>query len=118
MVSSQECEKDYLMKLLFYAIFLVTALAHNSCYAATGDLMHNESSISGHDVLIIEAAMPEFNKHIKDIDQYNISILHNEASVTVIFLHTDRPVGAKGGPGLEVEMDKKTLQIIKSHFVR
>lgn len=70
----------------------------------------------------IHAAEPEFQRKHLDLDNYTISVLEQEESVTVILSSVDAPEGARGSvgkhPGYEVEISKKNMKILRSNYVR
>ena len=70
---------------------------------------------------IIEKANNLFQEHKLDLNEYNIEVIEEGASVIIIFSDKERIVGSRGSTGkigFEVELNSKNLQVIRSNFIR
>ena len=70
---------------------------------------------------IIEKANNLFQEHKLDLNEYNIEVIEEGASIIVIFSDKERIVGSRGSTGklgFEVEFNNKDLQVIRSNFIR
>jgi len=70
----------------------------------------------------IHAAEPVLQEKKLDLDKYNITLLEQADSVTVILKSADSAPGDRGStgknPGFEVEISKKDLKVLRSNYVR
>lgn len=73
---------------------------------------------------IVESAMPEFERRVTPVDgleAYEISVHETKNEFIVIFM-IPPSAGAMGNPsdkpGLEVYIEKETLRVLRSHFIR
>jgi len=79
------------------------------------------AELSGSSVAVIETALGIFRSHGLDVGDYQIDVIRQGESFTVIFADKDRPqgtVGSVGKPGFEVELNRKDLSVLRSNFVR
>jgi hypothetical protein len=82
--------------------------------------------MSGRALRIIEAARPEFERRVtlaEGLEEYEISIHETKDAFVVLFIvpSPSKP-GAMGNPSdkpaLQVYIEKETLRVLRSHFVR
>ncbi|NTW89119.1 MAG: hypothetical protein HGB26_08435 [Desulfobulbaceae bacterium] len=82
----------------------------------------SEVTIRGDLFLVIESASKVFRAHNPNIAGYNIVVMDEGSTLTVLFLNRNRPKAVVGNPGplpeFEVHFDAKDLKILKAHFVR
>lgn len=80
------------------------------------------AQIPGHRLKWIEAAEPEFRRRNLDVNNYIVFVDDAPDSVIVSLGSPDQPEGARGSagtyPGYVVEISKKDMKILRSHYVR
>jgi hypothetical protein len=80
--------------------------------------------LSSTTVRIVQAATPVFLQTGLDIAPYRAEIFETDRSYVVLFqdANFDRPPGHRGSsphrPEYEVELEKSSLKLLGSHFVR
>jgi len=81
------------------------------------------ASISGNHLLAIQAALPEIAARKLDLSRYQVTIVETEASLVILFGSPKRHWEERGNVsgdqlGLEVEVDKKTNQVVRTDYIR
>ena len=80
------------------------------------------SELSDEERKWLHVAEPEFHHRHLDLANYKVTVQEEKESVTVILTSSDAPQGGRGSmgkhPGYEVEINRKDLKIIRSHYVR
>ena len=79
-------------------------------------------SIQGTSFLVIQEALPEFAHTKLDIADYRLTVFAEGNSYIVTFTDRDAPLGGRGSPGtrpgFQVEMDRASLKILNSSYMR
>jgi hypothetical protein len=102
-------------------ISLAICLAYN--LIAQSPQPHPEiETISGRNFVVIQSAAAEAARRGLDVSTYKITILDRGSSCTVMFQDPERPATQMGSTermlGFDVEVSRKDLRIVRSHFVR
>jgi hypothetical protein len=112
--------KAWIVFLLSW-LFILSSTALRLSVAKASEVL-----ISGKDYLVIQAAMSEFNSHALDISHYRIIVGETQTSRFVEFIDADvveeqrrQFVGNPGKiPGFAVELERDSLGVIRSYFIR
>ncbi|HEY5602359.1 MAG TPA: hypothetical protein VIM41_04550 [Gammaproteobacteria bacterium] len=80
------------------------------------------TTISDKQLQAILIAKSVFSDKKLNLTGYNILLSESKTDYIVIFEHSSKSPGLRGSPsgnpGLAVNLDKETLEIINSHFIR
>jgi len=112
--------KAWIICLLSGLCFLGTTALRPSAAKASEEL------ISGKAYLLIHAAMAEFERQGLDISRYRIIVGETQTYRFVIFIDADvteeERLRVRGSPGkiagFAVELERDSLGVIRSHFIR
>jgi hypothetical protein len=84
--------------------------------------MKNVGQIPGSALKWIHAAIPEFERQKLNVDRYNVEVVEEDDTVTVMLLNFERPKGVRGNlgplPEYEVTLSKKDMHLVGAHYVR
>jgi hypothetical protein len=109
---NQACRAAYLL-----AICLSAAIR-----ADAGEAVKMKASVPGTALKVIHAAMPKFDEQRLDLGKYEVLVVEEESSFTVVFTDPSRQAGQRGSTSsvqtFEVEIRKKDLGIIRANFAR
>lgn len=110
-----------LMPLPLIALLLVSIFSLTESFAGTK--MTKIESVSGRNVLFLEAALPEIKKRKLNLELYRVSFKETAEAVIILMHDIDTPAGSSRGssgkhPAYEIEMHKETKKILKSAYVR
>jgi AMMECR1 domain-containing protein len=88
-----------------------------------GAKMKESASLLGKSVLYIKAALPEIERQKLDLNLYRVTVFEENNSVFVVLADknasNDSVRGSPGKiPAFQVELDRDSMQILKSSFVR
>jgi len=79
-------------------------------------------SIQGTSFLAIQEAIPVFAQTKLHIADYRLTVFGEGSSLIVTFTDRDAPMSGRGSPdqhpGYQVEMDRATLRVLNSSFMR
>ncbi len=81
------------------------------------------ASISGTYVRAIQTALPELSAKNLDLTRYQVNVAETATALIVLFQSPNRKQGVIGDAGddqpeFEVEIDKRTNQIVRSSYAR
>ena len=73
--------------------------------------------ISAQSFRAIQAALPELDRRKLDLSNYKITVVETASSLVILFADVNDPPGQRGSAtGLQVELDKKDLHVIRSQL--
>jgi hypothetical protein len=79
-------------------------------------------TVSGSRLSILGVALKEAELRRLKLDAYDVALFESPSAWLVTFQAMDRPRELRGSPpgvpGLEVHIDKQSLEVTKAHFVR
>jgi hypothetical protein len=84
--------------------------------------IHQLDSIQGMSFLAIQGALPEFTQTKLNIVDYRLTVFAEGNSLIVTFTDRDAPLSGRGSPGkrpgYQVEMDRASLRVLNSSYMR
>jgi hypothetical protein len=103
------------LSALWFSCF-PSAIMAQSPEMKTGQ-MKTVGEISGQNLRAIQAALPELERRKLDLSNYKITIVETASSIVILFADANEPPGQRGSAtGLQVELDKKDLHLIRSQL--
>jgi hypothetical protein len=80
------------------------------------------AEFNGSSLKWIHAAEPEFQRRKLDFDNYTVSVVEENDSVTVTLTSSDSVKGTRGSsgtyPGFTVEISKKDMKVVRANYIR
>jgi hypothetical protein len=114
--------RDIAMKRLMTALVIVGSSLGFVALIAQSTRPAVIAEFRGASLKWIHIAQPEFEREKLDLDNYTVSVVEENHSVTVVLTALDAVKGAFGSsgshPGFEVEISKKDLKVVRSNFIR
>lgn len=96
--------------------------AQTAEWCRTAPNARKRCSLAVNCISVIEKATLRFGGKLRmRVEDYRIKVIHRDGVFIVIFDDPERPpdvVGSWKQPGFEVTLDPKTLEVLKSHFIR
>jgi hypothetical protein len=115
-------KKERAMKSFVWATALVISILGSREPLAQSNYPRVIAEFEGASLKWIHVAEPELQRRHLNLDNYVVSIIEEDNSVTVSLLATDAVKGAKGSsgsyPAFAVEISKKDLKVVRSYYQR